>query len=261
MAIVTLTTDFGTLYPASLKAVILGICPGMDIVDITHSVPHADIRAGAFAIYSVAEYFPEGTVHIAVVDPGVGTSRKAIIIVSGGQYFVGPDNGLMMPAAGKLGDPEVYEVTNKDLLSTVSSTFHGRDIFARVGAFIAQGLDVREIGRRIDDYIGLDISDALIQDSRIMAEVNYIDDFGNVITNIPHNLVNRKIMSGTVLKINGHNIPFLDIYAHVDAGCMICLIGSHGFFEIAVNQGSAAKSLGLKNGVSLNIELIGECGR
>ncbi|MDP2216220.1 MAG: S-adenosyl-l-methionine hydroxide adenosyltransferase family protein [Methanolobus sp.] len=255
MAIVTLTTDFGTLYPASLKAVILGICPGMDIVDITHSVPHADIRAGAFAIYSVAEYFPEGTVHIAVVDPGVGTSRKAIVIVSGGQYFVGPDNGLMVPAAGKLGDPKVYEITNKDLLSTVSSTFHGRDIFARVGAFIAKGMAAGEVGGKIDDYIGLDISDAVIRDNCILAEVNYIDDFGNVITNIPHNLVHRKIMSGTVLQIADHCVPFLQTYGQVQVGDILCIIGSHGFFEIAVNQGSAAEILGLRNGDRVNIQI------
>ncbi|AFV23720.1 hypothetical protein Mpsy_1513 [Methanolobus psychrophilus R15] len=255
MAIVTLTTDFGTLYPASLKAVILGICPGMDIVDITHLVPHADIRAGAFAVYSVVKYFPEGTVHIAVVDPGVGTSRKAIVIVSGGQYFVGPDNGLMVPAAGKLGDPEVYEITNKDLLNTVSSTFHGRDIFARVGAFIAKGMDVGEVGGKIDDYIGLDISDAVIRDNCILAEVNYIDDFGNVITNIPHNLVHRKILPGTVLEIEGHCVPFLQTYGQVQVGDILCIIGSHEFFEIAVNQGSAAEILGLRNGDRVNIQI------
>ena len=255
MAIVTLTTDFGTLYPASMKAVIFGICPDIDIVDITHSVPHADIRAGAFAVYSVAEYFPEGTVHIAVVDSGVGTSRKAIVIVSGGQYFVGPDNGLMVPAAGKLGDSEVYEITNRDLLGIVSSTFHGRDIFARIGAFIAKGMGVGEVGRRIDDYIGLDISDAVIRDNCILAEVNYIDDFGNVITNIPHNLVYRKILPGTVLEIEGHCVPFFQTYGQLQVGDILCIIGSHGFLEIAVNQGSAAEILGLHNGDRVNVQI------
>lgn len=255
MAIVTLTTDFGTLYPASLKAVILSICPGTDIVDITHSVPHADIRAGAFALYSVAGYFPAGTVHVGVVDPGVGTSRKAIVICSGGQYFIGPDNGLMVPAARSLGNPEVYEITNKEFLGPVSSTFHGRDIFARIGALIAKGMDVREVGGMINDSIDLDFSDVVIQDNRIVAEVIYIDDFGNVITNIHHDVVSKNIPPGSVLQISDRSLPFLQTYGQVPAGDMLCLIGSHGFFEIAVNRGSAAKMLGLQNGDRVTIEI------
>jgi len=257
MVTVTLTTDFGTLYPASLKAVILGICPGTDIVDITHSVPHADIRAGAFALYSLVGYFHAGTVHIAVVDPGVGTSRKALAILSGGQYFVGPDNGLMIPAARKLGDPQVYEITNKGLLGAVSSTFHGRDIFAHIGALISNGMHVREVGERTDDYVGLDLLDAVMQDDRIAAKVIYIDDFGNVITNVPYSLISRKIPFKAVLQIAGHSIPFLQTYGQVPVGGMLSVIGSHGFLEIAVNQGSAAEMLGMHNGDIITIEITG----
>jgi S-adenosylmethionine hydrolase len=235
--------------------VILGICPGTDIVDITHSVPHADIHAGAFALYSLVEYFQAGTVHIAVVDPGVGTSRKALVILSGGQYFVGPDNGLMIPAARKLGDPEVYEITNKDLPGTVSSTFHGRDIFARIGALISKGMHVREVGERTGDYVDLDLLDAVIQNGRIAAKVIYIDDFGNVITNIPHSLMSQRIPSRAVLQISGHSIPFLQTYGQVPVGGMLSVIGSHGFLEIAVNQGSAAEMLGLHNGDRITIEI------
>jgi S-adenosylmethionine hydrolase len=255
MAIVTLTTDFGTLYPASLKAVILGICPGTDIVDITHSIPHADIRAGAFALYTVAEYFPAGTVHIAVVDPGVGTSRKALAILSGGQYFVGPDNGLMIPAARKLGDPEVYEITNKGFTGTVSSTFHGRDIFARIGALLSKGMHFREVGERTDDYSDLDLLDAVMQADRIAAKVIYIDDFGNVVTNVLHSLMSQRIPSGAVLQIAGHSIPFLKTYGQVPVGGILSVIGSHGFLEIAVNRGSAAEMLGLHNGDRITIEI------
>lgn len=258
MAIVTLTTDFGTLYPASLKAVILSICPGTDIVDVTHSVPHADIRAGAFALCSVVEYFPAGTVHIAVVDPGVGTPRRPIVIYSGGQYFVGPDNGLMVPAAKKLGAPEVFEITNRDLLGAVSSTFHGRDIFARIGALITKGMDVKETGSRIDDPIDLDISGVLVRDDCIGAEVIFIDDFGNVITNIPCDLISQKVPPGATLHINNRNIPFLQTYGQTDVGDLLCLMGSHGFFEIAVNQGSAARTLGLHNGDRVSVRLPGK---
>jgi hypothetical protein len=117
-------------------------------------------------------------------------------------------------------------------------------------------MDVGEVGRRIDDYIVLDISDAVIRDDCILAEVNYIDDFGNVITNIPHDLVHRKILPGTVLHIAGHCIPFLQTYGQVQVGDMLCIIGSHGFFEIAMNQGSAAEILGLRNGDRVNIQII-----
>ena len=258
MAIVTLTTDFGTLYPASLKAVILSICPGTDIVDVTHSVPHADIRAGAFALCSVVEYFPAGTVHVAVVDPGVGTSRRSVVIHSGGHYFMGPDNGLMLPAARKLGTPEVFEISNRDLLGAVSSTFHGRDIFARIGALIAKGIDVKEVGGRIDDYIDLDLSGALVWENCIEAEVIFVDDFGNVITNIPHDIISSKIIPGAMLHIQGRDVPYLQTYGKIPVGDVLCLIGSHGFFEIAVNQGSAARTLGLHNGARISVRLPGK---
>ncbi|WP_407355017.1 S-adenosyl-l-methionine hydroxide adenosyltransferase family protein [Methanolobus sp. WCC5] len=256
MSIITLTTDFGNLYPASMKGVILSIDPGATIVDITHSIPPTDIRAGAFALYSVARYFPSGTVHVAVVDPGVGTDRKPIIVVSGGQYFVGPDNGLLIPAAALIGDPKVYEIVKGDIPDNISSTFHGRDIFAPVAAHISSDMDIDEIGRLTDEYLDLDFSGYVIEKDFIRAKVIYIDAFGNIVTNIPHDEFLRSIVPGTILSISGRQMPFLRTYGEVPKGRMLSLIGSHGFLEIAVNQGSASRLLHLGNGAEITIRIL-----
>ncbi len=253
MSIVTLTTDFGSLYPAALKAVILGIEPGAQIVDITHSVAHADIRAGAFAMYMVVDYFPEGTVHVAVVDPGVGTERNSIVISSGRQFFVGPDNGLMIPAALKLGDIEVYKIANTELLGGVSSTFHGRDVFARIGAYILGDVDPAEVGEKTEDFVNLDFGNVDAKDNLVSGEVIYVDDFGNIITNIPGKLILDRISFGQTLDVSGVKIPFMRTYGLMEEGQLLALMGSHGFFEIAVNLGSAASELGIKNGDRIDI--------
>ncbi|TGC07285.1 SAM hydrolase/SAM-dependent halogenase family protein [Methanolobus halotolerans] len=253
MTIVTLTTDFGSLYPASLKAVILGMEPGTQIVDITHSVRHADIRAGAFALYTVVDYFPKGTVHVAVVDPGVGTQRNSIVISSGGQFFVGPDNGLMVPAALRLGDMQVYRIKGTELLGDVSTTFHGRDVFARIGAYLSGGVAPERAGEKTDDYVHLDFGNVEVGVNSVSGEVIYIDDFGNVITNIPGTVVSDLVHFGEVVKVSGRDMPFMHTYGLVDVGEPLSLTGSHGFLEIAVNQGSAASVLGLRNGDRIDV--------
>ncbi len=237
MPVITLTTDFGSFYPASLKAAILQIREDANIIDITHSIPHADIRAGAFALYSVVDHFPAGTVHVAVVDPGVGTDRRAIAIRSGKQYFVGPDNGLLVPAARKIGDIEVYEITNTKLFHDVSSTFHGRDIFAPVGAHLLETknkrsnimsrlpdilsgarlnsvIRIEDAGRKIDDFIDLDLKNVEISESKneVSGEVVFIDDFGNIITNIPKDVILNKTGFGAELFVFGSKVPLLQTY-------------------------------------------------
>ncbi|QLC51142.1 S-adenosyl-l-methionine hydroxide adenosyltransferase family protein [Methanolobus zinderi] len=253
MPVITLTTDFGSLYPAALKAVILGIEPGAQIVDITHSIAHADIRAGAFAMYTVVDYFPKGTVHVAVVDPGVGTERNSIVISSGGQFFVGPDNGLMIPAALKLGDIQVYKITNTELLGDVSSTFHGRDIFARIGAHLLGDMMPDDVGEKTEGYVNMDFGAVDAIGNSVSGEVIYVDDFGNIITNISGKLILDRIGFGEKLNVSGTKIPFMQTYGFVNKGELLSLIGSHGFFEIAVNLGSAASELGIKNGDKINI--------
>ncbi len=138
MKIITLLTDFGSFYPAQMKGVILSKLAGAEVtfVDITHDIPPQDVRAGAFALLSSARYFPAGTIHIAVVDPGVGTARAGLVVESGGQLFVGPDNGLLLPAAKSLGEPQAYRIASS---AGASPTFHGRDVFAPAAALLAEG--------------------------------------------------------------------------------------------------------------------------
>lgn len=263
MPVITLTTDFGSLYPASLKAAILQINETANIIDITHSIPHADIRAGAFALYSVVNHFPAGTVHVAVVDPGVGTNRRAIAIRAGGQYFVGPDNGLLIPAARKVGEIEVYEITNTKLFHDVSSTFHGRDIFAPVGAHLLgtspKGfVQIEDVGKKIDDFIELDIEKVEVTEDAISGEVVFIDDFGNIITNIPKDVILDKTDFGAKLSIFGSEIPLLQTYGMIEDGDALAIIGSHDFLEISINCGNAAKTFKVKNGDKVDVKLL-EC--
>jgi hypothetical protein len=243
MQLITLTTDFGSVYPAAMKGVILGINPQATIVDISHTIPHADIRAGAFALYSVVSYFPADTVHVAVVDPGVGTARNPIVISAGGHFFVGPDNGLMVPAASSLGYMQIFKITKFSLLGDVSATFHGRDVFARIGAYLSEGMPLDEIGETTIGHIHLDFGTVEVEDDLISGEVIYIDDFGNIITNIKASDMLKKFNFKEQVRVFGNTMPFLATYGFAGQGELLALIGSHGFLEIAVNRGSAAKIL------------------
>lgn len=254
MSLITLTTDFGSVYPAAMKGVILSIDPQATIVDVTHSVPHADIRAGAFALYSVAPYFPKGTVHIAVIDPGVGTSRNSIVISAGGHFFVGPDNGLMVPAASRLGDMGIYKITNFGLLGDISTTFHGRDVFARIGAYLSEGMPLEEVGEMTADYVHLDFGKVDVRDDFISGQVIYIDDFGNIITNIQASDAFKTFLIEEHVILLGNTMPFLETYGYAEKEGLLALIGSHGFLEIAVNGSSAAKVLNIKCGDEVRIK-------
>ncbi len=241
--VITLLSDFGDVYQASMKGVILSINPQVNIVDISHSIQPHDIRTGAFILMTAAKYFPSGTVHIAVVDPGVGTKRRALAIKvkseSGIHYFIGPDNGLLFPAAKSIGDAEFHEITNRSLYQrNISNTFHGRDIFAPVGAHISKGLEIDKVGRRIFDFVKLDFGEVKKKDDYVEGRIIFVDSFGNIVTNIPEGLM--KFQNGDTLEIEGKKIPFLTSYGFCEKGEPLALIGSHGFLEIAVNMGNAA---------------------
>ncbi len=256
MSLISLTTDFGSFYPAFMKAVILRIDPDARIVDVTHTIPQADIRAGAFAIYSIVPYFSPDSIHVGVVDPGVGTSRRSIVIDAQGILFVGPDNGLMIPAAKRIAgeDIRVYEIKNENFMLEVSATFHGRDIFAPVSAYLSRGASADETGERIYDWVDLDFKQPVIQDSSVSGEVIFVDDFGNIISNIPYSMISQITDFGGEVIVYNTKIPFCRTYGLVDEGNMVVLIGSHGFAEIAINQGNAAKKLGISSGDRMIIE-------
>ena len=258
--VITLLSDFGDVYPASMKGAIYGINRAATIVDISHSVPAHDVRAGAFILMISAKSFPSDTVHIAVVDPGVGTQRRALAIRAdsdfhGNHYFIGPNNGLLIPAAKSLGHFKVYEITNTNLFrKQVSSTFHGRDIFAPVGAHISKGLDISVVGKQILDYVDLDFGKGSKKDGSLLGKVIFIDPFGNLITNISSDMVD--FQPGDVLDFQNVRVLFHKSYGFCRKGEPLALIGSHGFLEIAVNWGNAAQFFNKKAGDEIILRKI-----
>ncbi|HIH45443.1 MAG TPA: SAM-dependent chlorinase/fluorinase [Candidatus Methanoperedenaceae archaeon] len=254
---ITLLSDFGQFYPSIMKGVILNINHHAAIVDITHSVQPQNIREGAFLLMCAAPYFPSGTVHIAVVDPGVGTSRRAIAVEARGhdrargyglinQYFVGPDNGILIPAARRTGEITVYAIDESDF-PDASRTFHGRDIFAPVGALLSKGHAINELGTPVDDYKIIDFEMSL-EEKRIRGEVIYIDSFGNIITSIPGSIVAERARFGSDLRVNGRTMRFLQTYGLAAGGEPLATIGSHQCLEIAMNRRSAAMFMRLSVG-------------
>jgi hypothetical protein len=247
MKIITLLTDFGSFYPAQMKGVILRELKDEDVtfVDIAHDIPAQDVRAGAFALLSSVGYFPSGTINVAVVDPGVGTERLGIVVESGGQIFVGPDNGLLMPAAKSLGQPLVYRIARH---FDASNTFHGRDVFAPVAAMLAVGESPSSVGPRVKPK-DLSFGSPRKTDKGIEADVIYVDRFGNLILNI------RKLPN-CCFSLKGVRLRQVRTYAEVKRIEPLITIGSHGFAEIAVNQGSAADAFCLKAGDRIELEEI-----
>ena len=255
MQIITLTTDFGTKdwFVGTMKGVILGIAPRAAIVDLTHEIPAGDIRAGAFALAAGYRFFPEGTVHVAVIDPGVGGARKAIAVQTANYHFVGPDNGVLSWALAKEKIKSVRRLKNSDnFLQPISQTFHGRDIFAPVAAHLSCGALIRKFGPAQKDFVRLRWPQPRVRRNRIEGEVVFVDRFGNAMTNIENGGLNTRrdleIFAGPkrLCQVKA-------FYQSVPAGHAVAVPGSNGFLEIAVNGGSAAKRFGLKIGDRVHI--------
>ena len=265
--IITLTTDFGLADPwvGVMKGVILGLFPAARIVDLTHQIPVHDVRAAAFALLDAVQYFPPGTVHLAVVDPGVGSGRKALAAARDGQFFVGPDNGVF---SGFLPGEYVIELNRPELfLPRVSHSFHGRDVFAPVAARLAAGKSLREFGSPLADPVMLDLPRAEKSGDTVRGEVVAVDRFGNLVTNIPERLLPPSPLS---IEIAGETIPGLcrsyeDAAGgrasakaptgrrDVPARCA-ALIGSAGRLEIALPRGSAAELLRVGVGAKVAVK-------
>jgi S-adenosylmethionine hydrolase len=257
--IITLTTDFGLKdpYVAEMKAVIMTICPNARIVDISHEIEKFNVRIGAFVLASAAPYFPEGTIHVVIVDPGVGTKRKPILIETENAYFVGPDNGVMALAAEKLNVKNVYEMSNpKLMLLEVSSTFHGRDIFAPASAHLANGTLPAKFGPRLKEFVTPKFARIIKKRNALAGEIIHVDDFGNIITNFRRQelkLLKVKDTIGIRFKKARLKLKLSMAYGDTDKLKPLVIIGSHGFLEISVNQGNAAKTFQLKSGDKITL--------
>ena len=261
MVIITLLSDFGLSdgYVASMKGVILSISPQTKIIDISHSIGRHDIVTAAFTLASVVDYFPDGTIHLAVVDPEVGTDRRGIIIVSHNSYFVGPDNGVLVPAALRKGIVEVRNISNDSIVRRrVSMTFHGRDIFAPAAAYMATGIEPQEIGSRIEDYVELRIPTPIIKDGVIRGQIIHEDRFGNLITNIDREdlkKINVKNLITVELEGERMTLNLQPSYGYAEKGVLLATIGGNGLLEISVNRGDAAERTGARKGAKISISV------
>lgn len=255
---ITVTTDFGLRgpYVGEMKVAMLRVNPSAVLVDVTHSVTRHSILEGSFVMEQVVKYSPRGTVHVGVIDPGVGTSRRAVII-EGEQFLVVPDNGLVTLPLKHIKPRKAYEIdfyrVKRFTGWRISSTFHGRDIFGPVGALLDAGHSPGEFGREIDldSLVRLEVEPKREGDVWKL-KVIYIDDFGNVILNLENYGRPRAVEFPGF----GLTIPYLDAYGRVKPGEMLALPGSHDYLEIAVNQGSGAERLGLKVGDEVRVRLV-----
>ncbi len=264
MFIISLLSDFGhnDPYVAEMKAVILSINPQARIVDITHSIKKFSIRMGAYVLASAVPYFPQNTIHVAVVDPGVGTKRRPIIAETNHSLYVGPDNGLLMLAAHNEKIINVYQIDNpKYMLSKVSKTFHGRDIFAPAAAHLSIGIKPSDFGSTIQDYVFPEFAKPHLERGELVSEVLHIDDFGNIISNISAEALELYgVHEGDSLLVTlGNkklNMPFCSAYGKVPVSTILALIGSSNFLEVAVNQGSASRNFKAKVGDAFCVSVL-----
>jgi S-adenosylmethionine hydrolase len=266
--LITLLTDFGNsdYFVGAVKGAILTVNPAARIIDITHEIPAHDIETGAFTLLAVSSSFPADTIHLAVIDPGVGSARRPILICVGGQYFVGPDNGIFSYVCETPDNtaPEVFHLDKPEYFrQPVSSTFNGRDLFAPVAAALSNGIRPDKLGTRGSDYVRLPtLKPEVSRNGEVQARIIHIDRFGNCVTNITSaDLSAETITAGAVLRVNGKTVKsFRDFFAQESASRqkLFAIWGSAGFLEIAAANQSAAKLLKAKRGDSV---VVGKAAR
>jgi S-adenosylmethionine hydrolase len=247
--IIAFLTDFGTrdAYVGAMKGVVLGICPDVTLVDLTHDIPPHDVRAGARVLAGCCSYYPVGTIFVAIVDPGVGSARRALAVDTGDYRLVGPDNGVLGAALDAHPPKRIVELTERKYQRpTVSRTFEARDRFAPAAAHLAKGVAVTLLGRGTAGYERLDWPQPVVAADRLDGEVESVDRFGNLVTNIPRAAVERLLRDGPIdVRLGGLDVPRLvTTYAEAACGEVCALFGSTDHLEVAVNGRSAAAQLG-----------------
>jgi S-adenosylmethionine hydrolase len=258
MSIITLTTDFGLndWFVGTMKGVVLRLNPRATVVDITHDVLSGDIWAGAFALAASYRFFPRRTVHVAVVDPGVGSERAAVAVRTADYFFVGPDNGVLSLALRRESVQAIHRLENeKYFLHPISRTFHGRDIFAPVAAHLSRGVACVKLGSARKDMERLDWPEIRQDRYGLHGQVVYVDRFGNAITNVSNELFGQRHNPWTVWRGAKRLCVVEAFYQAVAKGERVAVPGSTGFLEIAINGGNAALEFGLKKGSKLTLRI------
>jgi len=254
--VITLLTDFGYQdgYVGVMKGVITSVCPAARLIDLTHAIPHQNIAAARFTLLNAYPYFPAGTVHLVVVDPGVGTMRRAIAVETAQGYLVGPDNGVLSGVIDQAEDITAVALTNADYwrVNPPSATFHGRDLFAPAAAHLAAGVCLTDLGDIIapETLVTIAIPESTVTAEKAIGYVQHIDHFGNIITTLPASILEE---SGGPMQVGAVDIPVGCTYGDVEIGHAIALGGSHGWVEIAVNGSSAQQRLRLTVGDEIQL--------
>jgi S-adenosyl-L-methionine hydrolase (adenosine-forming) len=256
-AVITLTTDFGARdpYAAEMKAVIWGLNPAVRFIDVSHEVAAHDVVEGALAVHAMVAVCPEGTIHVAVVDPGVGTRRRGLVVAASGQFFVGPDNGIFTPVLSSA-DWEAFELSAPDYRrASVSATFHGRDVFAPAAAHLTLGVTPPRFGPRVTDPVRVALIPAREIGGAVEGRVIHVDRFGNLVTSIDSKAVERLAGGSGALtvQIAGRRMPVVLTYGDLPSGGAGALVGSHGRLEVAVREGNAAARLRARRGATVRL--------
>lgn len=261
---ITLTTDFGdSAYVGAMRGAILEIQPEARIVDITHSVDAHDVQSGAFALFSAVPYYPAGTIHVVVVDPGVGTDRRGIALQAGGHTFVGPDNGVLVPIARRLGIEKIVELKEGTYFrEDVSSTFHGRDVFGPAAAHLDLGVQLSSLGPEVSrkDIVELRFGDPSIHDGIWTTKILNVDGFGNATTNLPGATVLDESEFGASAIVEANGLRF-DVNLHRTYGMApedepMLTIGSAGLAELSMREDSFAERFGIEQGDQVRIQFL-----
>jgi len=250
--VVTLLTDFGLQdpYVGVMKGVMLSAEPALELIDLTHGVPAQAVAVGAWHLSQSWGRFPRGTVHVVVVDPGVGSERRILLAEQAGHLFLGPDNGVLAPA---LGDDAIVRVLDIErfALPDASRTFHGRDVFSPAAAALAAGLDPSAAGEVTTEWLRYELPDAEVDDDgAIQTSVLYADSFGNLITTVGAGLLAG---GAWTVEAGGESMPLVGTYAEVEVGALLALVGSSGTVEVSLRDGDAAARLGVGAGASVVI--------
>jgi S-adenosyl-L-methionine hydrolase (adenosine-forming) len=258
--IVTLTTDFGTSdhLVGAMKGVILNINPAARIVDINHSVVPFDILDGALSIASAYKYFPSRTIHVIIVDPGVGTDRRPIMVSGEKQFFVAPDNGVLSMIYEREACTVRHITAEHYFLNPVSPTFHGRDIFAPAAGWLSKAFQTEAFGEVVTDFVRFTLPKAKTNGKSVKGVVLRVDTFGNLMTNLSAEDIPIGALDGGPIKlaVNGKQVPnFARTFASGNQGEPIAVLGSAGYVEIAVNRGNAARTLGVNRGAEVTLDL------